>query len=284
MRYCFHNSRERNLTMNTQTEATTGLEFHELSHPWGHNQPVLPGFDELIMYRSVNHAKHGVMSQKFKTVLHTSTHVNAPIHLVQGGKGVGEIDLDRFWGTGVILSIPKQQWGLITADDLEKLNAPIQPSDIVLINTGWHHNYADSQEYFGRAPGLCKTAAQWLVDKQVKLVGMDTPQIDHPLATSLTAHRNGPTMKRLAGEYKAETGRDAMQDYPEWIPAHKLLLSENIPTIENVGGDLDKISGKRCTIHAYPWRWNEGDACVIRLMAICDPSGNYRIESGLNNE
>ena len=52
--------------MTIRTEPETGLQYVELSHPWHHNQPVLPGLDELILYRSVNHAKHGVMSQKFK--------------------------------------------------------------------------------------------------------------------------------------------------------------------------------------------------------------------------
>lgn len=266
--------------MPVTTDPSTGLEFYELSHPWAHNQPVLPGFDELIMYRSVNHAKHGVMSQMFKTVLHTSTHINAPIHLVQGGKGVGLVDLDHFWGSAVVIAIPKEKWGLVTAEDLENLNAGVKEGDIVLINTGWHKRYSDSQEYFGHAPGLCKTAGQWLVDKQVKLVGIDTPQIDHPMATSLVPHRNGPTMKRLAPEYKQETGREALDDFPEWIPAHKLLLSSDVPTIENVGGDIDEVSGKRVTVHAAPWRWPEGDASVIRLMAICDPAGSYRVESG----
>jgi kynurenine formamidase len=266
-----------------QTEPTTGLKFFELSHPWVHNQPTLPGYDELIMFRSVNHAKHGVMSQKFKTVMHTSTHVNAPIHLVQGGKGCGEIDLDRFWGSGVVLSVPKVKWESVTAKDLNRFKSAVKPDDIVLINTGWHHKYADSQEYFGHAPGLAESAARWLADKQVKLVGVDTPQVDHPLATSLGPHRNGPTMKRLPAEYKTETGREALDDYPDWFPAHKLLLGAGIPTIENVGGDLDTLSGKRSTFHAYPWRWNVGDACVIRLMGICDPSGQYRIEPGTNN-
>lgn len=269
--------------MPAQTEPATGLEFFELSHPWRHNQPVLPGFDELVMFRSVNHAKHGVMSQKFKTVMHVSTHINAPIHLIQRGIGVGQIDLDHFWGSGVVLSVPKGKWELVTAADLDALNPSLNPGDIVLINTGWHHKYSDSQEYFGHAPGLCKSAAQWLVDRQVKLVGMDTPQIDHPIATSLVPHRNGPTMKRLAAHYKEETGREALADFPEWTPAHKLLLGQNIPTIENVGGDLDELSGRRVTFHAFPWRWPEGDACVIRLMGICDPSGEYRVETGTNN-
>jgi kynurenine formamidase len=90
-------------------------------------------------------------------------------------------------------------------------------------------------------------------------------------------------MKRLAGEYKEATGREALQDFPEWNPAHKLLLGENIPTIENVGGDLDTVSGRRLTMHAYPWRWFEGDACVVRLMGICDPGGTYRVEPGTND-
>lgn len=268
--------------MTVNTESTTGLNFVELSHPWEHNQPVLPGFDELILYRAVNHAHHGVMSQKFKTVFHTSTHVNAPIHLVQGSEGVGQLPLDRFFGTGVVLSIPKGKWETLSADDLAPFSKVVNADDIVIINKGWHKHYSDSQQYFGHSPGLTKCAAQWLVDKKVKMVGVDTPQVDHPLATSLGPHRNGPTMKRLAPEYEKETGHKALDDFPDWNPAHKLLLSNNIPTIENVGGDVDCVNGKRSTFHAMPWKFNEGDACVIRLMAISDPSGSYRIESGLN--
>ena len=44
--------------------------------------------------------------------------------------------------------------------------------------------------------------------------------------------------------------------------------------------DIDAVAGKRCTFQGFPWKWHEGDACVIRLVAIIDPSGNYRLESG----
>jgi kynurenine formamidase len=69
-------------------------------------------------------------------------------------------------------------------------------------------------------------------------------------------------------------------DFPAWSPAGKLLAKAGIPTIENVGGDVDEISGKRAAFHAYPWFWPEADACIIRFVAILDPSGNYRLESG----
>ena len=50
--------------------------------------------------------------------------------------------------------------------------------------------------------------------------------------------------------------------------------------IENVGGDLDAVTGKRCTFAFFPWNWDRGDGCIIRLVAIIDKKQQYRIESG----
>ena len=262
------------------TDPKSGLEFYELSHPWGMYTPIFPGYEEIKLERITTHAKQGVMTHKIITIFHTSTHVNAPLHLVPGREAVGELALQRFFGSGVVLSIPKAKWEVIEPRDLEAAMPAVLADDIVLINTGWHHKYSDSKEYFGYAPGLSKSAATWLVDKDVKLVGIDTATVDHPLATSLGPHRNGPQIKYLLPEYRQATGRDAIADFPEWNPAHRALLAAGIPTVENVGADLDLVAGKRCTFQGFPWKWLEGDACVIRLVAMLDPSGNYRLESG----
>jgi kynurenine formamidase len=261
-------------------DPVTGLEFYELSHRWGMYTPIFPGYEEIKLERITHHAKQGVMTHKITTIFHTSTHVNAPIHLVPQAAAVGELALDCFFGTGVVLEIRKQKWELIEPADLERAAPSVRSGDIVLINSGWHHRYADSKEYFGHAPGLSAAAARWLIERNVKLVGVDTATVDHPLATSLGPHRNGPQIKYLLPEYKAASGREAIADFPDWNPAHRALLAAGIPTIENVGGDLDELSGKRCTFQCFPWRWNEGDACVVRLVAILDPAGSYRLEAG----
>jgi kynurenine formamidase len=266
--------------MTVVTDPDTGLLFHELSHPWGMYTPIFPGYEEIKLERLTYHAKHGVMTHKITTIFHTSTHVNAPIHLLPGQAAVGDLPLDTFFGTGVVLSVPKGKWELIEPADLERATPAVAADDIVLINTGWHHRYSDSKEYFGHAPGLSPRAAQWLIDKRVKLVGVDTATVDHPLATSIGPQRNGPQIKYLLPEYKEATGREAKADFPDWNPAHKLLLGAGIPTIENVGADLDAVTGKRCTFQGFPWKWHEGDACVIRLVAMFDPGGAYRLESG----
>lgn len=258
----------------------SSLQILELSHEWGHGVPSYPGQADVKMYRSVKHAQHGVLAWKTNTVLHTGTHMNAPINMIQKGADLSELSEERFFGNGVVLSIPKGSFEVITEVDLEAAIPKVQKGDIVVIVTGWHHKYADSLEYFGESPGLSKGAAKWLVERDCKLVAVDTQQIDHPLATSLGPHRGGPKMNRLEYAYKEATGLDPRKEHGEWNIAHKTLLEAGIPTIEQVGGDVDEIIGKRATFAAIPWKLKKGDACPIRFVAILDPTENYRIPTG----
>jgi kynurenine formamidase len=261
-------------------DPVTGLQFYELSHPWGMYTPIFPGYEEIKLERITYHAKHGVMTHKIVTIFHTSTHVNAPIHLLPEKQAVGDLALQRFFGTGVVLSIPKGKWELIEPADIERATPAVREDDIVLINTGWHKRYSDSKEYFGYAPGLSKAAAEWLVAKKVKLLGVDSGTVDHPLATSIGPQRNGPQIKYLLPEYKAATGRNIIDDFPHWEPAHKIMMTNGIPGIENIGGDIDKITGKRCTFFAFPWRWPDGEGCALRVVAAIDPTQSFRFETG----
>lgn len=265
--------------MSFTTDPYTGLLLYELSHVWNSEAPSYPGQADVSMKRAVKHSQHGVLAWKISTSMHTGTHMNAPLHVVQKAEDLAAISPDRLFGNGVVLDIPKGSYEKITAADLEKA-APVRDGDIVVINTGWHHKYSDSLEYYGEAPGLAEDAAEWLVAKNPKLVAIDTPFIDCPLATSMGPHRGGPHMKRLAGEYIEATGKDPSVEHGKWFVAQKALSAAGIPTIEQVGGDVDDLSGRRATFAATPWKFEHGDACQIRFVAMTDPSGNLRIDSG----
>lgn len=266
--------------MSFVTDPASGLQLVELNHPWGHGIPSYPGQDDVKMHRSVKHAQHGVLAWKICTGMHTGTHMNAPIHMIQKGADLAAIPEDRFFGNGVVLNVPKGNFEVITADDLKSASPGVQKGDFVVIVTGWYRKYADSLEYFGESPGLSKEAAEYLVSMECKVVAVDTQQIDHPLATSLGPHRGGPTMKRLANDYTKATGLDPKVEHGEWNIAHKTILGAGIPTIEQVGGDVDLLLGKRATFIATPWKFKNGDACPVRLVAMTDPSGQCRIDSG----
>ena len=58
--------------------------------------PIFPGYEEIKLERITHHAKQGVMTHKITTIFHTSTHVNAPIHLMPGTPAVGDLALQTF--------------------------------------------------------------------------------------------------------------------------------------------------------------------------------------------
>ncbi|MFR5811168.1 MAG: cyclase family protein, partial [Flavonifractor plautii] len=89
------------------------------------------------------------------------------------------------------------------------------------------------------------------------------------------------TQPHLIEEWKQTYGRDPKVDFPLWEDGHKnLMVKGHIPGIENVGGQLDEVTGKRCFFMAFPWRWRGGDGCIVRVLAITDPDGDFRFESG----
>ena len=199
-------------------------------------------------------AKSGVLSQRITTSMHNTTHIDAPAHVIQGTPFIDEVPLPHFFGSGIVVSIPKKKWEQITYDDLEKAAGKIvRPRDVVIVNTGWHKLYEDSEDYFCRAPGFVPSAGEWFVEKKVKVVGHDTQANDHPLATAIGPQRNGPLHPHLADEYKEWSGgRDWKDDFPEWEPVHRILFKNGIMGIENVGGDIDKVTGKRCHLRLFP--------------------------------
>jgi len=249
------------------------IEVYDLSHPFGPGVPLWPYFEDLRVERIHYHAKSRVLSQRITTVMHVSTHADSPIHVEEGFPSTEQIPIERYMGDGVIVSIPKGKWGVITAEDLEKVDPPIERGDIVIVNTGWHRYWGDTVKYFCYAPGFYKEAGEWFVKKGVKAVGIDTQALDHPLGTrEVWCQGEGDERNRilpwLADEYKKETGKDVTEDFPYWEPCHRLLLTHGIMGWENVGGDIDKVTGKRCFIMGLPLRWVGGDGSIVRLVAI----------------
>ena len=185
--------------------------------------------------------------------------------------------------------------------------AGIKPSElegmIVCINTGMHRKFDDSKAYYHYSPGTGVEAGRWFVDKKVKCVAMDMQALDHPLLTAMG--NNGMTRMNLLGasgyplteEYKSEFGEEAYAEFDKfeyirifgkeaydkkfgdlealgnwgtWEPCHKLMLGNGIVGVENLGGDLDKVKGKRFRFLCFPLRWYMGDGCMARCVAEID--------------
>ncbi|MCO5066756.1 MAG: cyclase family protein [Rhizobiaceae bacterium] len=180
----------RGIEFQSNTENEMGLEFYNLSHRFGYQSPNWPYFPDVKIERIHYMAKSGVLSQMITTSMPNTTHIDAPAHVVQGTPFINEVPLPHFFGTGIVVSIPKETWEPITYDDLEKAAGKhVRSGNVVIVNTGWHKLYDDNEDYFCYAPGFVSSAADWFIEKKVKVVGHDTQANDHPLAT---AHRTSP--------------------------------------------------------------------------------------------
>src|SRR5512136_36621 len=96
------------------------VKLYDLSQPFGDKCPLWPYFEDVKIERVHYHAKSGVLSQRITTVMHCTTHADSPVHVIEGLEYTDEIPLDKYYGTGVVVSIPKSKWGVIKPEDLEK--------------------------------------------------------------------------------------------------------------------------------------------------------------------
>jgi kynurenine formamidase len=228
------------------------FEIVDLSQPFASDIPVFPTVAAPIVSTMVDYHPSsanpnlvGWYRSHLSFTPHVSTHVDAPIHVNRRGLSVDEIPLDRLINWGVVLDVPKIAREEITPEDVKNAEPEIGKGEIVILNTGWHRYWSSekgregTQEYSRDFPGLAPDCARWLRKKEVRCVMIDTPALDTPAN---------------------------LRSLP-W-PCHQELYESNIPGVENIGGDVDSVTGKRCLIICSPVKFVRGDAFPVRVVAL----------------
>lgn len=121
--------------------------------------------------------------------VHIGTHLDYSFHYGSRSEGrpsktAEEIPLEWCYADGVKLILThKKPNEVITAKDLEeslqKIAYALKPRDIVLLHTGADKFYG-SPEYFSEYPGVDISAIDYLLDRKIKIFGVDTMGIDRP--------------------------------------------------------------------------------------------------------
>jgi arylformamidase len=163
---------------------------------------------------------------------HTGTHLEAPSHFVPGGLPVDALDMSALVGPAEVVRIYGSS--PITAAEMERVNLPARTERVLFQtdNTRFKrlHDGVFHKDYTGLAP----SAAEWLVRRGVRLVGIDYLSI-------------GPY-----GPVNTET--------------HKILLGAGIVVVESL--DLDKIVPGVYTLMALPPKFSGLEASPCRCLLI----------------
>ncbi|WP_046756893.1 cyclase family protein [Kordia jejudonensis] len=125
-----------------------------------------------------------------KMGVHSTTHIDAPWHYsptVNGEKAktIDEVPLDWCYGEGIVIDMKhKADFDAITVKDMEDFlaenNLTIKPKMIVLIKTG-RDKYNGTKDFHKVGTGMSAEATEWLIDKGIKVMGIDAWGWDLPL-------------------------------------------------------------------------------------------------------
>lgn len=204
------------------------MKLFDISRPLTPETAVYKNKPEKRFVNTViaTHAANGAYESEMKTNMHTGTHVDAPIHQVDGGAFLGEIDLSLYYGPCEVYDLTAVEEA-IRRSDLEKLDIPADI--IVLFKTSNSHDAGWNSDFVYLAPD----AAQYLVDRGVRTVGLDAMSIE----------RNSPDHE-----------------------THRILLEAGLGLIEDVR--LAEIEPGRYTLSCLPLSIPGAEAAPARAVLI----------------
>lgn len=173
----------------------------------------------------------GISNETVTLTTHTGTHMDAPLHYGPTSNGapaksIDEVPLEWCIGPGVRLDLRHVPPGEeITEhelrDALEAVPHPLAPGDIVLIWTGADELWGTA-EYLTNYPGMSGPATRYLVERGVRVIGIDAWGLDRPMASMLAEYEK---TKEPSALWPAHVyGRER-----EYLQLEKLANLGNLP-------------------------------------------------------
>jgi len=188
--------------------------------------PVYPGDPSVLIQAAGRLAEDGFNDHSITFGTHIGTHIDAPYHMISDGKKLNDFPVSRFVGRGVCIDAR-------TGFSVESVKtADLQEDDIVFFLTGKSDKYSDP-EYFENYEAIPRNVADILIERKIKIVGMDMCSPDH-----------------------------------EPFDIHTLLLGNDILIIENLV-NLKPLVAKEFTVYALPLKLAV-DGAPVRVIAVLD--------------
>jgi kynurenine formamidase len=168
---------------------------------------------------------------KIEMVANTGTYLDCPFHRYADGKDLAQITLEQFTDLEAIVIQADYRQGL--AVDVDALREKELRGRAVLVHTGWAQHWRTDQ-YFEQHPFLTANAAAYLAASGVKLVGIDSHNIDDTRTRSR--------------------------------PVHSTLLGEDILIVEHLC-NLEQLPNDGFTFSAIPPRFKGMGTFPVRALA-----------------
>lgn len=194
--------------------------------------PVWPG-DPAVVLERFQRMEDGALANVSRLALsvHAGTHVDAPYHFVSEGRSVDELPLQLFIGRAYVAAFP--QVDMITADDLQAAHIPPRTRRLLLKTRNSEFWAQGEQTFRSDYVALTPEAARWLVQRGVKLVGVDYLSV---------------------------------APFHDPVPTHRVLLEEGVVVVE--GLNLADVEPGRYTLYCLPLKLRAADGAPARAVLV----------------
>ena len=150
------------------------MRLIDLSQPIYNAAPNCPGHPPVTSEIRADHPETGWRLELLTLAAHTGSHLDAPFHKLANGTTIDAMPLESFVGEAYLVDLRGiEAKGSITAEKIAAKLPENITDKIVLIATGWGELRGKNERWLREAPNLMTDAAEWLVSKRAKAVGID---------------------------------------------------------------------------------------------------------------
>ena len=205
----------------------------DLSHIIEENMPVYPGTEPVKISPMSEMDRDGFVEKTIVLGSHVGTHMDAPAHVLAGGKTLDQLPIDHFAGSACVLDLRGLGGPEINLQALEGRMDQGGSFEFYLLRTGWSRLWG-SQGYFQGYPVLSPEAARFLAGLGPKGVGVDAISIDDLDSSEL--------------------------------PIHRIFLSRDIVIVENLD-HLEQLPNEPFKFCCFPLKFKGADGSPVRAVA-----------------
>ena len=145
------------------------MKLVDLSIPLSNDTSTYPTDPEISIIKEKEIETDRTLLHRFTMGSHTGTHLDAPAHIIPGGKTLSDFPLTSFLGNAV--KVDKNSY-----ESLDKVEGEIEG---VIYDTGWYRKFNNSSIYYGRdRPAIPIGLVEKLTEIGIKFFGCDLPSVD----------------------------------------------------------------------------------------------------------
>ncbi len=161
------------------------MRIYDVTVPIGENTPVYEGDPDVeIAIASAIARGDAANVSRLCCGVHTATHVDAPVHFIEGARRVSELELEKLVGKCRVVELDRSVMA-ITAEHIENLDG----AERVLFKTRNSDFWNDFAQGFRKDfTYIAPDAAKALVDLKIKLVGIDYLSVEKFSAETFDTH------------------------------------------------------------------------------------------------